>query len=224
MLTEQERMERMLWRKQKEIETLVFEHLELVEAALRHFLDAVIAYVKDADTERADELTLETHKAEGQADDVRRRVEAQLLSGALMPASRRDILELVEQVDRLANAAESALDHLLIQQIQVPEIMKPGILEIVEKTDTLFSHVKEAIGSLFRDMDATMEHTAMIEKLEAQIDHIERSLLRKVFAQEDLELARKLQLNNLVRTLVKLSDRGEDLSDHIDLMVAQKHL
>jgi len=213
----------MFWKKQQEIETLVFEHLDRVDESLQYFIQSLNAYVQEGDIEKADQLAFETHKAEGQADDVRRRVEAQLLAGALMPASRRDILQLVEQVDRLANAAENALDHLLLQQIEIPDVMRPAILEITEKTETIFSHVKDAISSLFKNMEAALEHTSRIEHIEGEIDHIERKALRHLFEQ-DLDLAHKLQVDKFIRSVVELSDRAEDLSDHIELMVAQKHL
>ena len=213
----------MLWKRQKEIESLVFEHLERVDESLRFFIQSLNAYVQDQDIEEADRFALETHKSEGRADDVRRRVETQLLSGALMPTSRRDILRLVEEVDRLANAAENALDHLLIQRIDIPCELRPAILEITNKSEAIFDHVKEAIGNLFHQMEAALEHTQQIEHIEGEIDHIERKTLKKLFAL-DLDLAHKLQVNNFVRSVVELSDRAEDLSDHIELMVAQKHL
>lgn len=213
----------MLWKRQKEIEGLVFEHLERVDESLRFFIQSLNAYVQDQDIEEADRFALETHKSEGRADDVRRRVETQLLSGALMPTSRRDILRLVEEVDRLANAAENALDHLLIQRIDIPYELRPAILEITNKSETIFDHVKEAIGNLFHQMEAALEHTQQIEHIEGEIDHIERKALKQLFAL-DLDLAHKLQVNNFVRSVVELSDRAEDLSDHIELMVAQKHL
>jgi len=193
----------MFWKKQKEIEDLVFEHLNRVDESLKYFIQSL--------------------KAEGRADDVRRRVETQLLAGALMPTSRRDILQLVEQVDRLANAAENALDHLLIQRIDIPDVMRPAIIEITSKTEAIFEQVKNAISNLFEKMEAALEHTAQIEHIEGEIDHIERKALKKLFEQ-DLDLAHKLQVNSFIRSVVELSDRAEDLSDHIELMVAQKHL
>jgi predicted phosphate transport protein (TIGR00153 family) len=213
----------MFWKKQKEIEALVFEHLERVDESLQAFVQSLNAYVRDGDVEKADELAYQTHNAEGRADDVRRRVETQLLTGALMPASRRDVLGLVDQVDRLANAAENALDHLLIQRIDVPESLRTGILEINAKTEVIFTHVKQAISDLFENMDEVLEHTAQIEHIEGEIDHIERKTLKQLF-QLDIDLAVKLQVNNFVRSVVELSDRAEDLSDHIELMVAQKHV
>lgn len=213
----------MFWKKQKEIEELVFEHLDRVDESLHYFIQSLNAYVQDGDIEKADQLAFETHKAEGQADDVRRRVETQLLAGALMPASRRDILQLVDQVDRLANAAENALDHLLLQRIEIPDVMRAAILEVTDKTEAIFSHVKDAISNLFKEMETALEHTAQIEHIEGEIDHIERKTLKALFAL-DLDLAHKLQVNNFIRSVVELSDRAEDLSDHIELMVAQKHL
>jgi len=213
----------MLWKKQREIESLVFEHLGFVESSLQYFIQALTAYVHEQDKSKADDLALETHKAEGQADDVRRRVEMQLLSGALMPASRRDILQLVEQVDRLANAAENALDHLLLQCIELRDELRPAIMEITSKTEVIFRHVKGAISNLFHNMDKALEHTQAIEQIEGEIDRIERRVLKDLF-KLDIELAWKLQMNNFIRSVVELSDRAEDLSDHIELMVAQKHI
>ncbi|MCK5827062.1 DUF47 domain-containing protein [Candidatus Bipolaricaulota bacterium] len=213
----------MFWKKQREIEGLVFEHLNRVDESLQYFIQSLNAYVQEGDIEKADEMALATHKAEGQADDVRRRVETQLLSGALMPTSRRDILQLVEQVDRLANAAENTLDHLLIQRIAIPDTMRPAILEITVKTEVIFTHVKDAIANLFKTMEAALEHTQQIEHIEGEIDRIERATLKQLFELE-LDLSQKLQVNNFIRSIVELSDRAEDLSDHIELMVAQKHL
>jgi predicted phosphate transport protein (TIGR00153 family) len=213
----------MFWKKQRDIEALVFEHLDRVDESLQYFIQSLNAYVQEGDIEKADAMALQTHKSEGQADDVRRRVEAQLLAGALMPASRRDILQLVEQVDRLANAAENALDHLLLQRIVIPDMMQPAILEITNKSEIIFAHVKDAIGNLFKTMEAALKHTQQIEHIEGEIDHIERKTIKALFKQ-DLDLAHKMQLNDFVSSIVELSDRAEDLSDHIELMVAQKHL
>ncbi|MCK5584726.1 DUF47 family protein, partial [Candidatus Bipolaricaulota bacterium] len=174
----------MFWKKQQEIEALVFEHLDRVDESLRYFIQSLNAYVQERDLEKADAMALETHNAEGRADDVRRRVETQLLAGALMPASRRDILQLVDQVDRLANAAENALDHLLIQRIQIPDVMRPAILEITNKTETIFAHAKEAIANLFEKMETALEHTQQIEHIEGEIDHIERKTLKQLFEQD----------------------------------------
>jgi uncharacterized protein Yka (UPF0111/DUF47 family) len=171
------------WKKQKKIETLVLEHLHCVDESLVFFQEAFTAYL-DGDMEKADRLALETHRAEGLADDVRRKVETALLGGALLAPSRRDILEIIEEVDKLANAGEAILDYLLLQQVGIPE-------------------------------------TKAIEMKEGEVDQLERAVIKRLFAM-DLGLAEKLQVRGLVEELVEPSDRAEDLSDRVDMMIAQR--
>lgn len=213
----------MFWKKQKEIESLVLEHLGHVDATLEAFAKSLHAYLHDADLETADRYALETHRAEGRADDARRRIEARLLSGSLLPTSRRDILQIIEQVDRLANAAEEILDYLLLQQVRVPDEILPEIVEIGEQSNRAFAEVKLAVTCLFERIDQALEHTKAIEHLEGEVDHLERKATKRLFGL-DIDLARKLQISGFIQRLVRLSDRAEDLSDVVELIVAARRV
>jgi len=208
------------WKKQKKIETLVLEHLHCVDESLVFFQEAFTAYL-DGDMEKADRLALETHRAEGLADDVRRKVETALLGGALLAPSRRDILEIIEEVDKLANAGEAILDYLLLQQVGIPEELKPMLHEIMAKTREIFDEVNQALNLFFQDMNQALEHTKAIEMKEGEVDQLERAVIERLFAM-DLGLAEKLQVRGLVEELVEPSDRAEDLSDRVDMMIAQR--
>lgn len=212
----------MLWRKQKEIETLVLKHLDHVEESLSHFQESLLAYL-NGDVDAAGELALATHTAEGKADDVRREVEASLLGGALLAPSRRDILEVIEQVDKLANAGEETLDYLLLQRIEIPESIKPFVQKIADKTKEIADEVNSAMHLLFEDMNAALDHTKQIEIKESEVDRVEREAVKAIFKM-GIDLAAKLQLYGLIEALVEISDRAEDLSDRIDMMIAQRRL
>jgi len=209
------------WGKAKKIEELVLRHLGQVDVALDAFHKAIVAYVVEKDVKRAKALALETHKAEGAADDIRREVEVELLGGALLASSRRDILELIEHVDRLANSGEATLDSLLLERIEFPDAVVEYIDRIVRETIEIIGHVDEAIRLLFRNPDAAIEHTKEIEIGEGRVDQLERETLKTVFMMET-DLARKIQLRDFVHLLVEISDRAEDLSDRIDVMVAER--
>ena len=211
-----------LWRKQKEIETLVLKHLDHVEESLSHFQESLLAYL-NGDVDAAGELALATHTAEGKADDVRREVEASLLGGALLAPSRRDILEVIEQVDKLANAGEETLDYLLLQRIEIPESIKPFVQKIADKTKEIADEVNSAMHLLFEDMNAALDHTKQIEIKESEVDRVEREAVKAIFKM-GIDLAAKLQLYGLIEELVEISDRAEDLSDRIDMMIAQRRL
>lgn len=210
------------WKKQRAIETLVLRHAQCVDETLAYYQEALSAYL-EGETKKASELAFETHQAEGRADDVRREVEAELLGGALLAHSRREILEVIEGVDKLANAGEAALDYLLLQRVRIPEEIKPILREIMVKNQEIFEEVKQSLHLLFQDMSRALEHTKAIEIKEGEVDHLERSVIKQLFNM-DIDLAEKIQMRGLVEELVELSDRAEDLSDRIDIMIAERRL
>jgi uncharacterized protein Yka (UPF0111/DUF47 family) len=78
------------------------------------------------------------------------------------------------------------------------------------------------IEHLFRDLAKLHEDTQAIEKIEGEIDQRERALIKQLFKM-DLDLAKKLQLHGFVERLVEISDRAEDLSDHVDIIAVDRH-
>lgn len=211
-----------LWKRRDEVRNLVFDHLACVREALTAFQNATRTYFVDRDPEKAAELALTTHQAESKADDIRRAVEKAMITGALLPPSRRQILEVVERADTLANAAEASLDSLLLQQVSVPESVVPAVLEILSETSGLYDEVECAIERLFAGKpEETLQCTDRIEQAEGRVDHIERGALKQLFSL-DIDLAEKLQVAGYLGDLVKISDRAEDLSDRIALIVAER--
>lgn len=209
-----------LWKKRDEVRNLVLQHLASVRCAIDAFHDATRAYFEDDDHEKAAEYALATHRAEGAADNIRRKVEQAMISGALLPPSRRQILEIVERVDTLANAAEASLDRLLVERVSVPTGIVPTILRILETSLSIFEDVECAVRSLFEGkLEATMECVDRIEMAEGSVDHLERDALKDIFSL-DIELACKLHVSSYLSALVKISDRAEDLSDAIALSAA----
>jgi len=204
------------------METLVLEHLAQVRETIAFFGRATRAHFVDKDEEKAAQFALETHKSEGKADDTRRDVEKSLISGALFAPARRQILELIERVDTLANAAESTLDYLLVQHVKIPVEMVEGLIEILGETLDLFEDVESAIRFLFTGpREKALECTERIEQREGKIDHIERRLTKQLF-KLDLDLAAKLHVHGYIERLVRISDRAEDLADRIALVIAEQ--
>jgi predicted phosphate transport protein (TIGR00153 family) len=209
------------WRRPKDIERLISKHLELVDEALAKFRETLVTYLDEEDRDRANELALEAHKLEGRADDVRREVEAELLRGALLASSRGDILEIIERTDKLANAGEATLDFLLLQRIRIPEVLKPLTKEITDKSLEIFNDVKKALHRLFQDRDKALEYTKAIEHGEGEVDELERDFIKRLF-EMDIELAEKILVRGFLERLTEISDRAEDLSDRIEMAVAQR--
>ena len=211
-----------LWKEESEVNEMIEGHVNLVVETLEKFQEGMDLWVEEGDLERANELALETHNLEGDADDLRREIEMKLLNGALMARSRRPLLDIVERTDKLANAAEASLDFTLLQEIQLPPELVPTTKEIVELSVSIVDKVQEALKTLFGGDGDVLEYTESIERIEGEIDDLERKFVQNLFNLEGLELAEKILLRQYLEALVEISDRAEDLSDELEIMTATR--
>lgn len=211
-----------MWWTSKGVEDLIFQHFDLVEQTLIHVGEAIERHL-DGDHEAADKLARKAGRLEGEADDVRRRVQSLLLEGALLPESLQDLWSFIEHVDQLADTGEALLDFVLLQRVAIPDEVRPAITEILEHTEDLLDELKRALELLFSSLADVPKRTRRVEKLEHTIDDIEREAVRTTFAL-DMELAHKTQVREMLMILTDISDIGEDVSDLLELAVARRRL
>ncbi|MBS3787901.1 DUF47 family protein [Candidatus Bipolaricaulota bacterium] len=211
-----------LWKDESAIYEMIGEHVDLVVETLEKFQESMNFWLEECDLERANELALETHNLEGDADDLRRDIEIKLLNGALMARSRRPLLDIVERTDKLANAAEACLDFTLLQKIELPDELVPVTEEIVELSVDTVDEVQKGLNILFGGNGEVLKYTEEIEELEGKIDSLERDFIQDLFNMEDLELAEKILLREFLESLVEISDRAEDLSDEMETLTATR--
>jgi len=209
----------LFWRQGKKVETLVNRHLNLVDSALRAFGDALSAYLEGSEV--AASLAKRVNEFESRADDVRREVIGELLHGALLGNYREDMLRLVERTDGLANSADALVNALIYQQIRIPEALKAPVLEMGKKSIDILDQLCVAVEKLFSNMHEVPTHTRLIEKTEGEIDKLEHAAIQALF-QMDLPLAEKLWVRDFITHLAQLSDRAEDLSDLLEIIVAKR--
>lgn len=211
-----------LWGEQTKIEDMIANHLELVVKTIDKFGEGMTSWVKEGDLEKANQLAFETHKLEGEADDKRREIEKKLIGGALLARSRSEMLDLIERTDKLANASEAAMDFTLLQQIRIPDQLQEEVLEIVQISLDIVGDVQSGLLDLFDGSGDTLEFTTSIEHQEGEVDNLERDYIQELFEMDDKELAEKILLRQFMENLVEISDRAEDLSDQMEILVATR--
>lgn len=210
------------WSGQSELNEMMAEHAELVDKTLEKFKEGMCLWIKEGNLDEANELAYETHNLEGNADDLRRKIEMKLLNGALLARSRRPLLDVVERTDKLANAAEAAMDFTLLQRIQLPDELGPIAEEIVNRSVDIVEVVQDGLEVLFSGEGDVLEYTEKIEQIEGEVDDLERDFIQTLFGLEELELAEKILLRQYLEALVEISDRAEDLSDEMEIITATR--
>ncbi len=180
------------------------------------FSEAIDHLLKNGIDDVFCEKVASTHKKESKADDVRREIEEVLYRKALLPESRRDILQMVELTDHIANRCESILNQLETQRVMLPEFLHGDIKEeiriSVKCVDALVAAAKGVLGSMAPKK--VQELVAAIDAYESECDTLERKMIRAIFKSE-LELAEKLLLKEIVLQVGGITDHCENAADFL---------
>jgi predicted phosphate transport protein (TIGR00153 family) len=176
-------------------------------------------YLSD-NIEQAKSLALKVDRCESASDVILREIMAQLYSGAYLPSLRSDIFHLAQCMDSLANAAEACCDVFLDQRPDIPEAMKPNFHSIMEKSIASCNPLTEAVSLFFsgNDTEIIREKARQVGIKESDVDKEEWDLTRDIF-KTDLDYAHKIHLKQCLESIVTISDRAEDTSDQLQLII-----
>ncbi|MCJ7775597.1 MAG: DUF47 family protein, partial [Desulfobulbaceae bacterium] len=102
-------MLKFFFKKQRQIESLLYDYLDNLKMTERHFSEALNTCLKKGVCSDFDFLTKQTHKFESKADDIREEIKALMYGKALIPESRGDIMGLLESIDEIPRILELIL-------------------------------------------------------------------------------------------------------------------
>lgn len=211
-------------RKQRRVQDLVGKYMDVWIGCIRSFRDSWDVYVTEGRSEEFYFRVKETHKEESRADDLRREIELELYSKALIPESRGDILGLLESVDALLSEAERVLYDIQLQNVDIPDDIKGAFDKMVDVTCSCCEVVNKAVRLIFCGDGKTNGLAILaneIDNLESEADHLERRLIRTIF-KSSLPDGTKLILKELVRQLAEVTDHAEHVGDRLTIVSVKR--
>ena len=211
------------WRKQRLIERYVFDYIDEWKKCLEDFKNAMEVYLKEGLGEKFDYYVERTHKMESQADDMRKKIEWEMYSKALLPESRGDILGFLEMMDKIPNKAESILYQIQLQRLKLPKELNPNIQRIVDLSCKAIQLVYEAAIALLSQRGDIHKLADKIDEKESECDHAGRDIMAKIFTM-DMDKAEKILLKELIVEFGTLTDRAEDVSDRLTLLSVKRRV
>ena len=206
------------------------EHMHVVLECARRVPPLVLALCED-DMERVRSLERQIDELEGEADKLKNDLRAHLPRRLLLPVDRRDLLEILDVQDSIADIAQDVAGLLVERQMSVPESMKTILIQLsrevvlaCEKVATVVDELDELIETGFRGREA--DYVArMIEDLgalEENCDQLEGSLRRELFTLEDtLAPVTVVFWYQIIGWIGDLADHSEKAGNRIRLLIAR---
>jgi len=210
-------------RKQRLIEKNVFDYLYQWKKCLEDFKTGMEVYLNEGLGERFDYYVEQVHKTEDRADELRRKVEWEMYSKALLPESRGDILGFLETMDKIPNKAESLLYQIRLQKLEFPQELNPNLRRIVDLSCEAIQLVYEAATNLMTRRGGIHKLADEIDVKETECDHTEQDTIERIFTM-DIDKADKILLKEFIIELGNLTDRAEDVSDRLTLLSVKRRV
>ena len=216
-------MLKIFFKKQRQIESLLYDYLDNLKMTERHFSEALNTCLKKGVCSDFDFLTKQTHKFESKADDIREEIKALMYGKALIPESRGDIMGLLESIDEIPRILELILYMIKTQKLAIPDFIASDIKELIEisleSCDLLFKQV----SALFKKSEELRSLVSTIDHNESHCDHIERRVITKIF-DSDIDPFQKLQLKELIVNMGEISDQADRVSKRVNIISMKRHV
>ncbi|MCM8857081.1 MAG: TIGR00153 family protein [Candidatus Thiodiazotropha sp.] len=168
---------------------------------------------------------------EHDADQIENDIRARLPKSLFMPVDRRDLLELLEMQDSIADTAQDIAGLMMERDMSVPKDMNEPLQAFVQRcVDTcnqaasIIEELDELIEMGFKGNQANKveEMVEVLGKVEDETDDMGMALARSLFAQEEsMNPVSVMFWYQMIQWIGDLADYAEKVGDRMRLLIAR---
>ena len=212
-----------LFARTRELEHIIDRlHDKIIEMTMV-FKEAVDIYLKERRSENYRQTSKKIKQIEHDSDKLRREIESRLYEQNLIPDMRGNILQLVENLDRVINLFDEVAHKFYIEQPDIPECYYEQLQTLVQQVSDCAENMAISSRAFFRDLVTLRDYSKKVYLLEHQSDKTSAKLRKAVFDSE-LELARKIQINTFVEEVAEIAELAEDCIDALLIFAIKREI
>lgn len=216
-------MFKFFFKKEQQLESLISQYLENLSRTQEHFVKAMDTCLDEGLCGEFAFLIEQTHKFESKADEIRDEINYLMYSRALIPESREDIMSLIEQVEVIPRIFELVLHLIHAQKLKIPDSIMLDVKDLIRISVESCELMIKQIDLMVKNRQGIRALMSTIDHNESHCDHIERSLMLKVFG-SDMELVHKLQLKELIIAMGEVSDQADRISKRVNILTLKRRV
>ncbi len=207
----------------RELEDKIDEmHDQVIESVLA-FQNAFEIYLEEKRSPKYRRVSKKIKHIEAKADDLRREIESRLYIHNLIPDLRADVLQMVENIDKVINEFDEVAHKFYIEQPDIPEKYRSKFCKLVKEVSACAENMAIASRAFFRDFTTVRDYSRKVYFLEQESDKTWAELKQEVF-DSDMELAHKIQLNTLIGDVADIADKAEDCIDALLIFTIKRDI
>ena len=168
---------------------------------------------------------------EQEADDLEHELRASLPKSLFLPVDRRDLLDLLNMQDCMANTAQDIAGLMIERDMTVPEGMAEPLRELVQRcvdacdlATKIIEEMDELIEAGFggREAASVLDMVEQLSAIEDETDEMGVKLTQILFAKEDeMKPVSVMFWYQMIQWIGDLADHAEKVGDRMRLLIAR---
>jgi predicted phosphate transport protein (TIGR00153 family) len=170
-------------------------------------------------------------EVEAEADTIKNELRSHLPKSLFMPVDRRDLLEVLQMQDSIADTAQDIAGLLVERPMELPDFLKEPFLALArrcvdacEQSGKIIEELDELLAMGFRGREATRveEMVEELNRIEDETDQLGLELTHRLFEHEDeIKPVSVMMWYQLIQWVGDLADFAEKVGDRLRLLIAR---
>ncbi len=206
------------------------KHIASVIACVEQLIPYFEAVFKN-DWDKAAKIQAKLATLEGEADDIKNKLRMNLPTSLFMPIDRRDILQVLDLQDLIANRAKDISGLTLGRKMSIPDTLAEDFMAFLQRCIDATKQAQIAINELdelvvtgFRGDEVTRvrQMIAELHIIENETDEIQIKLRASLFALEsELSPVDVIFIYKIIEWIGDLADASQSTGNRLQLMLAK---
>jgi len=204
------------------------EHMKAAVECARQILplfEAMVAGDKAAITA----LHRDIDRLEHEADRIKNAIRSNLPKRMFLAVERRDMLEILDYQDSIADVAQDIAELADLREMVVPKVLAAPFLDLVrrvvsacEQAERVINELDELVETGFRGREVARvdEMIEELSRMETQTDELERRLQKLLFGIEDELGISAMFWYRLIDDVGEMADYAERVGNRLRLLTA----
>ncbi|MFQ5913038.1 MAG: TIGR00153 family protein [Nitrospinota bacterium] len=208
----------------------LYEHMKKTKECVE-LVSPLFEALYRGDNEEIQRISDRVSKLEHDADIIKNEIRDHLPRTLFMPVSRSDFFSVLSQQDAIPDSVEDLCVLLTLRPMTVPEELKEGLGDFLEKSLKVFyrtfevvEQVERLLGSAFGGPDVEKIHARINEigMLEWEADKAQFALVKHMFGMEDrVDPVSIFLWSKIFQELGELSNYSEKTADRLRALLSK---
>ena len=205
------------------------EHMRVVVQCASNVPDLFEALCDD-DAEKMKKIRDEIFALENTADEIKNELRSHLPRSIFMPVDRRDLLEILDLQDTIADTAQDIAGMLMIRRPKALDAIREPLMDLTNRCldacnqmAAIMEHLDELVETGFRgpESDVVVVMIGELNRIETDTDQKGMEVLRQLFAHEDeIDPVSLMVWRRLIHWVGDLANYSEKVGNRLRLLVA----